>query len=860
VTILSTLRQRRLIKVFIASPGDLMPERLSAHEVVNEINSSFGRTFDVAIDLLGWEDIRPGVGRPQAIINRDDCDLFVGLLWKRWGMSPGGEFSSGFEEEFERARQRNQRTGQPEIWLAFKQVDPSLLADPGDQLKSVLAFKQAQIAARTVFYKEFNDERDWATQLRNWLMTHIGQLIKDELEVLRHPPQTERSMPPEVAEGTSPASIGNSSSSVSNADSTSSIIPPQLKEVATTFSQAVNSNDDSAFFKIMNSLDQFQILRMFFNSKAWLSNITHELLSIHEINLLYIDRDRLEIIIPEYEIIMRTIIGDRFSLAAGWYWFSDLEFPDIAAYLYGKAVSDPLPEVRAHAINLLNDLSLYPPEDKALGFAKSIINDRDENVAKAALEYLGNLANPALLPLLNEKASHSGPSGRSARTAALQLETIVDPAAAFIKMSSNPNPVNAEILRLLEQHIAHIPSAMLVAAIENSNSDLRVLATRTLMERHELSEDQATRLLPDESVRVRQIALEALIQQGMSLSPEDISQYLKTTTTAENQPLTLASLSPFSSKEFVDPEIVIQALFETYSEENLKQEISWFKLYGPVAYRILAKNYFTTNRDRIFHDFSTNFKGLRQKSIDQLKTKIISDHSLTADQEIKVSLNLERFIVDKFVKNDEYVLNEYVASALAGIALYEDSIDVSAIRQLLAKNDIAYNQKHLSLQAIKCLRRFGSATDVSLAIQIAKTSYGEVRNDALKAAIALAPITIEVVTELVKSDEVDLVRAGVGAVWYQDPDIVKALLFPLLQHSKTEVRTLAIAYFIMRYPKERIKDILGEYLELPTYYYNVVCWFDRALYCPTELSVGYIKRLQKEIGDLDSWHTAQNAR
>jgi hypothetical protein len=34
-------------------------------------------------------------------------------------MPSGEEFSSGFEEEFERARLRNQNKGQPEIWLAL---------------------------------------------------------------------------------------------------------------------------------------------------------------------------------------------------------------------------------------------------------------------------------------------------------------------------------------------------------------------------------------------------------------------------------------------------------------------------------------------------------------------------------------------------------------------------------------------------------------------------------------------------------------------------------------------------------------------------------------------------------------------
>jgi hypothetical protein len=91
MAILSTLRQRRLIKVFIASPGDLIAERQSAHEVVKEINAIFGCNFDMEIDLLGWEDTLPGMGRPQAMINRDvdGCDLFIGLLWKRWARPQG---------------------------------------------------------------------------------------------------------------------------------------------------------------------------------------------------------------------------------------------------------------------------------------------------------------------------------------------------------------------------------------------------------------------------------------------------------------------------------------------------------------------------------------------------------------------------------------------------------------------------------------------------------------------------------------------------------------------------------------------------------------------------------------------------
>src|SRR5712671_5848287 len=112
--------------LFLASPGDLVPERRAARNVIEELNKSL-REMDWHFDVIGWEDTNPGVGRPQELINRDmeRCDVFVGLLWKRWGQSTG-KYSSGFEEEFENAISRRTQTGSPEIWLAFKEIDEQL--------------------------------------------------------------------------------------------------------------------------------------------------------------------------------------------------------------------------------------------------------------------------------------------------------------------------------------------------------------------------------------------------------------------------------------------------------------------------------------------------------------------------------------------------------------------------------------------------------------------------------------------------------------------------------------------------------------------------------------------------------------
>ncbi|HEY7491501.1 MAG TPA: hypothetical protein VIH59_10390, partial [Candidatus Tectomicrobia bacterium] len=115
-------------------------------------------------------------------------------------------------------------------------------------------------------------------------------------------------------------------------------------------------------------------------------------------------------------------------------------------------------EVRARVINLLNDASLYP-ESKILGFAETILNDTDEDVKKAALEYLTNSKNRALLPLLEEIGAHNDSLRHNARIAVLRLKIAVDPMAAFTEVPSSARDVSTEMLRLLAERIVSIPSA-----------------------------------------------------------------------------------------------------------------------------------------------------------------------------------------------------------------------------------------------------------------------------------------------------------------------------------------------------------------------------------------------------------------
>jgi hypothetical protein len=156
------------IKVFLASPSDLAAERLAVRRGIDEVNASASK-LNQQFELLCWEDRSPDAGRAQAVINSDvdTCDVFIGLLWKRWGQ-PTGAFSSGFHEEFSKALDRWKLTGAPVIWLAFKHIEPSAIEDAGPQLSQVISFRKW--VESQVFFKGFVDEAELERLTRTWIM------------------------------------------------------------------------------------------------------------------------------------------------------------------------------------------------------------------------------------------------------------------------------------------------------------------------------------------------------------------------------------------------------------------------------------------------------------------------------------------------------------------------------------------------------------------------------------------------------------------------------------------------------------------------------------------------------------------
>jgi hypothetical protein len=163
------MRRAREIAVFIASPGDLAPERAVFKETIDELNAGFADGAGVEFVPLAWEHVLATTGRRvQSVINREieRADVFVLTLHRRWGQdAPDSSASSYTEEEFKLAFERWKRTGKPEILIFFKNVDAGQLADPGPELTKVLNFRKQLEATRHILPRAFTTEVAFGEEL-----------------------------------------------------------------------------------------------------------------------------------------------------------------------------------------------------------------------------------------------------------------------------------------------------------------------------------------------------------------------------------------------------------------------------------------------------------------------------------------------------------------------------------------------------------------------------------------------------------------------------------------------------------------------------------------------------------------------
>jgi tetratricopeptide (TPR) repeat protein len=193
------------LRVFVASPGDVAAEREHVKAVADELNRGIAAHAGFVLEVVRWEThARPDMGRAEQLIldQIGQYDLFVGIMWRRFG-TPTGVAGSGTEEEFDHALRAWRQSGQPRLLCYFSRApsEPPETVDEAMQLLKVTQFR-SQVENQGLAWRYRSD-----AEFKDLLREHLQQILLREFAGRRPPldpnlpalPDAEPPPSPEVA-------------------------------------------------------------------------------------------------------------------------------------------------------------------------------------------------------------------------------------------------------------------------------------------------------------------------------------------------------------------------------------------------------------------------------------------------------------------------------------------------------------------------------------------------------------------------------------------------------------------------------------------------------------------------------------
>lgn len=780
---------RKVLTVFIGSPSDVMKERTMLHAIVEELNNVV-REIGWQIDLRGWEDVMPGIGRAQEKINQDvkECNLFIGLLHARWG-TPTGKYSSGFEEEFTIACDLNKEKGQPEVWLFFKKVSAAQAATPNEELQKVLTFRQKLIDDKALFFTDVKNSKQWEKKMRENLHRHVLQLSK----------KTEKQAEDEQSPESTPAPSNLKLDEENEIEAAPRSLQNLLKEVAKKVTKP-------------SELSDLQAARLHLFSTSAVPENYNLRLENHVANLLYVHRTSLRPTLAETKVLYATLIADVWDHIPGWYWFLDDKRHGVKRLIHSAMFSSN-EEVRRRATDLLEKAPIQL-EIKGIPhktFMAIFLMDSSEELIPKKFECLAKLGGLKDIPILDQLLSSStSPSIiASAQSARARIMARHEPNRVLTDVVENRVKFSPALGEELNRQKDKLETQILIAAAKHLEKEVRVFAGEQLDDRNEVGEELAMNFLNDESYTLKTLGQKKLLLTG-GIKPNDIKSG-RLGDDLHPEKISLLSREPI---------------------ETLRAKVDWVSVSGWDAYEALARHHFNDFEQQIRYDLSNGFKELRTKSLKKFEEQY-GAKSAEILKDFKEGEDMDIFIHDSLV-----------AIALDAIAVHGKSSDV-----IFGRRYLNAERTETRIAAIKILSQFGDMSDCGPLLQLTKAESKSIRRPAARAALKLSDRSDSVIYALLASDDPLLVEIVLATLEAKDARKFMHTLKGLLQHKLDSIRVLTVACLHRLCSRKTLEKILDEYHENKFYFYNVICWLDRILYAPAPLREYFGRELQKPFGN-----------
>lgn len=789
---------RKILYTFLASPGDLQEEREAIHDVVDEFNESWADELGYQIELLGWENTAAGFGRPQELINQyvDRCDLFIGLIYKRWGTPPDkdGKFSSGFHEEFKRSIARRENSGSPEIALFFKNVPKEFMEDPGDDLKRIQEFKETIIAEKKILFQKFSTIQDIEKLVRKRVTAHVNRVkaadADSELKEVRAKPTDSK---PEKETGEK-----------KNLDS--SPFSDEGFAFLESFVDRIGREDAMADLRA-SEVARFRLLA---NSISKPGNEAVAM-GVHDINILFFARSE-DMQLSESETRFLAMLGIYHLSNENvpfWCWYSDLSRLDtgtnsdaalrevFCASLFGANDG-----TKVRAIKVLSTLERDIPtyrDRRTLTLDSWFSEESSVRVRSAALEYLAKMGTTEEYAIAEREYRKTSLLKALECMIGILLRTGQEDLAQQLVLDSQFESLDADMLQAVLDGFENLETEKLLPGLEHRNIQVRLRTLKVLLERDSLDAEMAERLSRDKDASIRNEAIVALLKLGRSFTEEEIKTILITEGDSNKK-----------GEEFFARYQIEQ--MKNISEEDLTRKVESSGIFDDTAYFVRVERYFTQHVKKLRRDIDDAFEDYFKELIRRMET-IFGTSSAFKD------------LLDRIEDSRRKQLTRQGLDVLCRAGKRGD---LKRIR-----DNIQSDYAGVSKEDVKYLEKHGEWTDIHLLlnVEVGATAplgyYEDFQEDAAKTIIKIS--RGRSISELFALDmnPIILKKTIELCAGSRYSKISNDTLFKLLYHESLDVRKAASIKVVQTFSVKRIKSILREYISSDKYrYYNVIHWLD----------------------------------
>ena len=789
---------RKIIKVFLGSPGDLEDERKAAKVIVDEENANHANSLGYHIDLVGWEDTVSQRRRAQDAINGDlvQCEYFVGLMWKKWGTPPGPEghiYTSGFEEEYRLSVERHKESGKPEISLLFKNIPEDDLSDVGKQLARVLEFQKEINEEKKQYYQKFQDLRDFEHRFRAIIAKFLReqQLEDSKSEILG--PQKPKSED-EKCKG----QRGREN-------------PSQMFDAgAITFIEDFIAKEPDG--ENSCSAAEAARFRLLACSVSQSENDTIRL-GTHDANLIYRDLRGVEFSEQESRKLVSTALESLDSSTVPlWHWIFRPSY-NIQSALPSYTLLG-VEEIRRSAFKLLGMLHVAP-KDFESGFDKAEYLDfwLSENVSNelliSALEYLGVVGDDDFQIHWGHymNCSEANVSLAAVRSfVRIKSRVSIADALRFVAKHESIN-LGSELAGDLLSNVSTIESEVLRRCLKNKTRAFRRTIAIELFERGALTMSDGYLICESTEADIRLIGAKALAKLNPRLALSDVRKLLVKPGTSDlsgqrssSQDYDFPGLEAFKNYQIgVLSKMPYQDLLDVKKEESLFQYEATIALYRGHFKREKAD--LEKNLLDGFDEFCTSWR-------DTLERLGAADSELTHN----------------------FVRENLVQDALDAYCYNAGKSDLSVVRRVLDEHDVRF-----STEVVQFIAKHGEWEDTARIAKLSgKTilssmSYIDHSMDHQLAGRTILKLGAKRIADVWKLDLQSQVRVQLVVQMpkkifaaFDDQGVIDMLLL-----DSDVVREVVALKAILYLPKTRLRRILNTYCYMiGGHYYNAVFWLD----------------------------------